>query len=60
MELKTSFEWQNIKGIVIMDPDGWDRNNLYYSFYEEKISEAEYDRRAAASTISYVPSPERF
>ena len=34
----------------ILDPDGWDRNNFQYSWYEELITFEEFDRRASAST----------
>lgn len=58
--LKTSSEWytilnenekkENIKITTIMDPDGWDRTNFQYSFYEEMISEKEFQNRLLLST----------
>ena len=48
--LKNSDEWSRIKGIEIVDPDGWDRRNLSES-WSELISEDEFDARAMVSTI---------
>ena len=53
MELKTSDEWLEIfPGVIILDPDGWDRQNYKFSFYEEKITLDEFKRRLYNSTIS--------
>ncbi len=49
--MKTSKEWQDIKGVVILDPDGWDRQNYDYSFNEELITEEEFDKRLSVSTV---------
>jgi hypothetical protein len=55
-EKKTSEYWYNQiypnKEIVIRDPDGWDRRNWQFSWYEEKITEEEFQSRVAQSTIS--------
>lgn len=52
-KLKTSNEWyeEERDKYVIIDPDGWDRRNYEYSFYEEKIDKDEYNHRLLASTI---------
>jgi len=52
-ELKTSKEWYDELGkhYIIHDPDGWDRKNYQYSFYEEKITKEEYQRRVMMSTL---------
>jgi len=50
-ELKTSEEWYQEYPLQIIDPDGWDRKNFQYSWYEEKITFKEFDRRAMASTV---------
>lgn len=52
-ELKTSNEWyeEERDKYIIMDPDGWDRRNYQYSFYEEKITREEYDKRVMESTL---------
>jgi|TARA_R110000822_G_scaffold82467_3_gene195093 hypothetical protein len=53
IELKTSEQWfteMAEEGFIIMDPDGWDRTNYQYSFYEEKISHSEYLGRVIQST----------
>lgn len=54
-EKKTSEEWQEIykDRVVVYDPDGWDRVNYQYSWYEEKISENEFNRRVASSTCKF-------
>lgn len=38
------------RGVVIFDPDGWNRRNFEYSFYEEEIDETEFQRRLSQST----------
>lgn len=52
---KTSEEWMEITGkfekIIILDPDGWDRTNFQFSFYEEKITHGEFISRIMESTI---------
>ena len=50
--VKTSEEWQKLHpDLKIYDPDGWDRMNFKYSWYEEKITYKEYEQRLIASTI---------
>lgn len=49
-DLRTSYEWNKIYNRFITDPDGWDRSNFQYSFYEEKITEEEFTRRLLHST----------
>ena len=58
METKTSEEWYNEgyatfnnKSLIILDPDGWDRQNYQYSWYEEKITLKEFEKRLSFSTI---------
>lgn len=55
MELKTSDEWTKSKefdGLIILDPDGWDRQGDFnFSFYKEKITRNEFERRIASSTV---------
>ena len=50
-EVKTSEEWQKQFGCLVYDPDGWDRNNFDYSWFEEKISKQEFLMRFSYSTI---------
>lgn len=50
-EFKTSDEWQKTNpNIIVLDPDGWDRANYQFSWFEEKISLEEYERRILYST----------
>ena len=41
-EMKTSEEWQQQFECMVYDPDGWDRHNYQYSWFEEKITEKEF------------------
>lgn len=52
-QVRTSAEWQKLvcPKTVIMDPDGWDRSDFEYSFYQEKISYQEFQNRLCSSTI---------
>ena len=38
---------------MILDPDGWDRQNFHFSFYEENITKEEYDNRLMESTCMH-------
>lgn len=54
VELKTSQEWQKgYPDIVVLDPDGWDRQNYDYSFNEELISQEEFLDRLSMSTCIF-------
>ncbi len=53
--LETSFEWNRLlpftrKQFHILDPDGWDRSNWGYSWFEEEITLEEFVRRLGIST----------
>lgn len=51
---KTSKEWQADKPeALVFDPDGWNRKNFKYSWYEELITEEEYERRVSLSTTLF-------
>lgn len=52
-ELKTPDEWCQIKGLRVMDPDGW--RGQHASHWSNAITEAEFDERAAMSTVRRVP-----
>ena len=50
--LKSSDSWQKeFPNVKILDPDGWDRKNFQYSWFEELISYDEYIRRTVRSTV---------
>lgn len=56
-ELKTSAEWHDAlknkyPGSYVMDPDGWDRRDYNYSFYEEDITQEEFLNRFTQSTVA--------
>ncbi len=48
--LRTSEEWQTLLGVEVLSPDGWDRQNLEYSFYQEQITRKEFEKRLDTST----------
>lgn len=55
-ETKTSSEWEkfinaNYGKLHVLDPDGWDRKNFDYSWYEEQITIEEFMYRLGSSTI---------
>lgn len=54
MELRTSEQRANkhrsLTGEIVMDPDGWDRNNYPYAWYVEEISHEEFMNRLRNST----------
>ena len=54
MKLHSSEDWSKIvereEGIIILDADGWDRNN-FDSSWNEPITKKTFDRRLAQSTI---------
>ena len=54
-ELLTSKEWQELTCLdtIILDPDGWDRVNYQYSFFEELITGEEFFRRFSMSTVIF-------
>lgn len=48
---KSSQQWQSLYPYPkVLDPDGWDRENYNYSWYEELITLEEYNRRVSNST----------
>jgi len=52
-EFKTSEEWQRLCRIEILDPDGWDRKKYQFSWYEEKITRQDFERRLVSSTVHF-------
>jgi len=51
--LKTSEEWQKLSDTLVLDPDGWDRHGDFnYSWYEELITEKEFNSRMMVSTCA--------
>lgn len=52
VELRTSEKWlPTLTNTKILDPDGWDRSNYQFSFYEERITMTEFMRRVCMSTV---------
>lgn len=54
MRLTTSEQWSIIHkaltGQIVVDPDGWDRENYEYSWHKEEISYDEFMKRLEKST----------
>jgi len=50
----TSEDWYPIvfpkQEVIIMDPDGWDRSNWKFSWYQELITRTEFNNRVLNST----------
>jgi len=55
-QLKTSEQWQEKfkDKILVLDPDGWNRQNFENSWKVEKISLAEFKKRCASSTCKFL------
>ena len=69
METKTSNEWnKELSDFLtaideksyykVYDPDGWDRSNFQFSWYEEKITKQEFLKRMMWSTCMSNASTE--
>jgi hypothetical protein len=57
-DLRTSAEWQaQYPQPLVYDPDGWDRKNWQFSWFEEKITLGEYQKRLFGSTCLYGFKP---
>ena len=50
LQKQSSSEWVHLTGIYVLDPDGWDRENLAES-WTERITIDEFKARAGRSTI---------
>lgn len=50
MQKLSSGEWSDLLGLVIADPDGWDRRNFQAS-WTEPITIDEFKSRAGQSTV---------
>ena len=62
MKFRTSEKWANLllrNGEVILDPDGWDREDFHFSFFEEMINEEEFKRRMMFSTVALAPQEKK-
>jgi hypothetical protein len=57
-ELKTSEQWQKEHpSPKIIDPDGWDRVNFQWSWYQERITWMEFQYRLIESTCQWASPP---
>lgn len=50
-EKRTPDEWQNILGITVLDPDGWDRKNFAVD-WAKPLTQAEFQAKADMSTTT--------
>ena len=53
-DLRISDDWQKICKTIVYDPDGWDRQNYQYSWFEEKITRREFEMRLCISTCFWA------
>ena len=55
MSTRTSKEWMEEipkkHQLIVLNPDGWDRQNYHHSFNKEKITFGEFKKRLGKSTI---------
>jgi len=51
---KSSQEWSELCTVIVLIPNGWDRDNFIYSWFEEKITREEFEKRLAFSTITSI------
>jgi len=51
LETKSSQRWAELTGVVVYDPDGWDRTNYQESWFNELITLDEFKRRVYMSTV---------
>lgn len=52
MTKKTSGEWEKELGILVLDPDGWNRGSFNASWHE-LITRSEFLKRAQNSTVIF-------
>lgn len=55
MTKRSADEWlaqPEYQGVIVMDPDGWDRSN-YEESWSERIDQKEFERRLGRSTSSW-------
>jgi len=59
MEKKTYKEWKSLVPIewnlLILSPDGWNRNDFTHSYFNELITKEEFMKRVSLSTIRCNP-----
>jgi len=57
--MNTSEKWQELyPNPKVIDPDGWDRENYQWSWYNQSITYTEYQRRLSLSTCMSYKIPE--
>jgi hypothetical protein len=52
MKKRLPSEWEQLIGIEVIDPDGWDRKNPHH--WEIPLTAAEFLDKCDSSTIRYV------
>lgn len=50
--VRPSQVWADLTGVVVLDPDGWDRSN-YVASWAEPITLAEFRSRVNMSTVRF-------
>jgi len=56
-KLKTSYKWMQKKhpDMSFFNKNGWDKSNLKFAFFEEKITLQEFEKRYALSGVQKNP-----
>lgn len=58
IEKRTSFDWymkeMEENDVAIVDPTGWDKDDLDHSFYQEEITLGEFKDRLYNSKYTYI------
>lgn len=56
-DVRTPFEWTQITGILVVDPDGWDRRGISGpGSWGHPITRVEFIKRAMMSTVIQWPA----
>lgn len=50
-QTQSSEEWAKSIDVIVVDPDGWDRSDWQFSWFEQRITLNEFHRRVNKSTI---------
>lgn len=52
MTRRTPSEWETALGVIVLDPDGWDRRN-FADDWVKPLTEAEFRAKASVSTTNW-------
>lgn len=52
---RTPAEWEKILGILVIDPDGWDRGPNFDKDWAKPLTEEEFREKSDVSTVTNWP-----